>query len=209
MRAFRTLLGVVLVLVLVCVAVVLLAFRTIPDHDTDSSKFDALIVLGTPSKPDGTPSPELRERVEEAVREYKAGVAPHVIMTGGPAHNKFVEAEVMAKLAEDEGVPASAIEVEGQAKNTVDNIWFSHAIMDQRGWHSAEVISSPYHLPRTALILEQYTGPLHFTWRTHASHWPPEYGLLDKSAREGREAIGCLQIRTQGFRPSPHLPKKS
>jgi len=96
--------------------VVFLSWRTVPDHNSSQNRFDTLIVLGNPAKADGTPSPELRERIDESVREYKAGVAPHIIMTGGPAHNRFVEGQVMADSAVAEGVPRDAIIVEGHAK---------------------------------------------------------------------------------------------
>ncbi len=125
-------------------------------HDQCAKKFDTIIVLGTPAKSDGTPSPEQRERTLEGVREYKAGVAPYIIMTGGAAHNKFVEGQVMVDYAAAQGVPRDVMIVEGRATDTVTNIWYSKIIMDQHGWKTAEVISSPYHLPRTSLILEHY-----------------------------------------------------
>ncbi|AFL88207.1 hypothetical protein Terro_1917 [Terriglobus roseus DSM 18391] len=188
------------------VLVVFLFWWTVPDHNTTQSHFDTLIVLGTPAKADGTPSVELRERIDESVREYKAGVAQHVIMTGGPAHNSYVEGQVMADYAAAEGVPREAIVIEGKAKDTIQNIWYSHAIMADHGWHSAEVISSPYHLPRTALILEHYKDGLNFDWRTHPAQWPHEYGLWDKVKRDYREAVGCFAIRRAGFRHSQYLP---
>jgi len=93
----------------------------------------------------------------EGVREYKAGVAPHLIMTGGAAHNQFVEANVMRDLAVAQGVPAEVVLVEGQAQNTIQNIYYSEKIMAAQHWTSAEVISSASHLPRAALILKHYS----------------------------------------------------
>ena len=210
MRALRTLLAVVLAVVLVCAAsyagVLIFAFATVPDHNAADTHFDTLIVLGTPARADGSPSPELRERIEEGVREYRAGVAPHLIMTGGAAHNHFVEAQVMADYAAQQGVPREAIVVEGQAKDTVQNIWFSHELMQANGWRSAEVISSPYHMPRTALILEHYVGPMGFDWRTHAAHWPPEYHLNQKIKKDFAEATNCVRLRWHGFNKSKYLP---
>ena len=40
------------------------------------------------------------------VREYRAGIAPHLIMTGGAAHNNFIEAHSMKLYAIAQGVPA-------------------------------------------------------------------------------------------------------
>ena len=74
-------------------------YETIPAANTRLTHFDTLIVLGTPCEADGTPSPEGRERVLEGVREFRAGVASHVVMTGGAAHNQFVEADCMKRLA--------------------------------------------------------------------------------------------------------------
>lgn len=184
-------------------------FATIPRHNTAATHFDAIVVLGTPSRLDGTPSPEQRERVLEGVREYKACVAPHLIMTGGPAHNHFVEAHTMAQFAASQGVPPSDILEESQAQNTVQNIYYSAVIMHQHGWSSAEVVSSPYHLGRTALILmafNQRQPQLNFDWKTHPSLWPKEYAIYHKIVLYTVESWRCLQLRFGGFPSSRFLP---
>jgi uncharacterized SAM-binding protein YcdF (DUF218 family) len=195
-------------LIFVCLAVILTAVEiltcyTIPSSNTGLDHFDTLIVLGFPSEPDGTPSPEQRERTLEGVREYKAGVAPRIIMTGGPAHNDYVEAEVMRKLAIEQGVPASAVIAEGQALNTIQNIFYSERIMTKNHWASAEVISSPSHLPRAALILTHYP----FAWRTHAARWPQEYSWFEDAAHWAVEAEYCLRLRLFGFPHTQYLPQ--
>jgi len=199
----------VLLLLLLCPLAVAVNRLAIPDHNTSATHFDTLLVLGYPADPDGTPSPEQRERVLEAVREYKAGVAANIIMTGGPAHNHFVEARVMAALAERNGVPASAIVEEPQAQNTIQNIFYSSQIMHARNWHSAEIVSSPAHLGRAAMIL-QATAKAHpglaIDWRTHPSLWPAEYSLLHRLSLDTLEATRCLQIRIFGFPKSAFLP---
>jgi uncharacterized SAM-binding protein YcdF (DUF218 family) len=96
-------------------------YLVIPQKNTPLTRFDTIIVLGYPANPDGTPSPEQRERTLEGVREYRAGVAPRIIMTGGPAHNQYVEAHVMAKLAAEHRVPRDAIIEESRAHNTIQN----------------------------------------------------------------------------------------
>jgi len=87
----RVLLAVVVVAVLGFGAVVA-AYVTIPRGNTQETTFDAIIVLGYPPNADGSPSPIQRERVLEGVREYRANVAPRLIMTGGAAHTSYVEA---------------------------------------------------------------------------------------------------------------------
>ncbi len=181
----------------------------ISSQNTSATHFDTLIVLGYPANPDGTPSPEQRERVLEGVREYKSGIAPNLIMTGGPAHNQFVEAQVMAALAEREGVPRSAIVEEPQAQNTIQNIYYSSRIMHAHSWNTAEVISSPAHIGRAAMILQAFARSepaLAIQWRTRASRWPAEHSLPHRLFLNALEATRCLQIRIFGFPKSVFLP---
>lgn len=136
-----------------------------PTANTTQNQFDVLIVLGSPADADGNPTAAELERVTEAVDEYERGVAPKMIFTGGPAHNRFVEAEVMARVAEAQGIPADAIVEERTARDTIENACDSLRIMRRHGWESAEVISSASHLPRTGLILSR----LPMKWQTHAA----------------------------------------
>jgi uncharacterized SAM-binding protein YcdF (DUF218 family) len=197
----RKLLSVVFALVIMAIVIAALVYRDIPTHNTNLTHFDTIIVLGTPANSDGTPSPEQRERTLEGVREYQAGVAPELILTGAAAHNQFVEAHVMGTLAIAQGVPASAVVEEDQAQNTVQNIFYSEHIMAQHGWTSAEVVSSPSHLPRTALILKHFP----IQWRTHPAPWPPEYSLWQRAAHYAVEAEYCLRLRIFGFPQSRFL----
>jgi uncharacterized SAM-binding protein YcdF (DUF218 family) len=122
-------------------------------------------VLGSPADGDGNPTPLQLAKVNEAVREYERGVAPRLIITGGATRADFVEADVMARTARAEGVPASAIVEERQATDTIQNACYTARIMKSNGWHSAEVISRATHLPRAALILEE----MPIEWRMHAA----------------------------------------
>jgi uncharacterized SAM-binding protein YcdF (DUF218 family) len=198
----RKLLAAIFAVILIAIAVTAFVYVTIPSHNTGLTHFDTIIVLGTPSKLDGTPSPEQRERTLEGVREFKAGVAPYIIVTGGAAHNHFVEAHTMATLAIAQGVPPSAVIEEGQAQNTIQNIFYSQRIMAAHNWTSVEVVSSPSHLSRTALILQHYS----FAWRTHAAPWPPEYSLWQRAAHFCVEAEYCIKLKIFGFPPTPFLP---
>ena len=187
----------------VTAAVMLANFYAIPQSNTTQTHFDAILVLGTPTLDDGTPSPEQRERTEEAVREFKAGVAPVLIMTGGAAHNHFVEAEAMKRLALTEGVPAEDVFVEGQAQDTIQNLYYSDRILEAHHWHTVEVVSSPSHLPRAALILGHWKS---LQWRTHPARWPPEYTQDRIDEIVAREAAYCWTLTHTGFRHSDFLP---
>jgi uncharacterized SAM-binding protein YcdF (DUF218 family) len=185
-------------------------FITMPNGNTSATHFDAIIVLGYPANPDGTPSPEQRERVLEGVREYKAGVAPRIIVSGRAAHNSYVEADVMAHFAESQGVPAGAIFEEPQAQNTIQNMVYSATLMHQHGWSSAEIVSSPSHLPRAAFItntLNVVRPTLSIDWHTRPAQWPPEYGFGRKFILYFHEAQSCVQLRIHGIPPKSFQPK--
>jgi uncharacterized SAM-binding protein YcdF (DUF218 family) len=157
------------------VAAVLLAFALFawaaidrnlaPTSNTALTRFDAIIVLGYPADGDGNPSPTQLARVTEAVREYERGVAPRLIVSGGAAANHYVEAEVMARTAHAQGVPESAIFVEPEAQDTIQNACYATRIMKAHHWRSAEIVSSASHLPRAALMFSR----LPLEWRMHAA----------------------------------------
>jgi uncharacterized SAM-binding protein YcdF (DUF218 family) len=136
-----------------------------PTSNTSLTRFDAIIVLGAPVNDDGNPTPTQLARVTEAVHEYERGVAPRLIVTGGADSNHFVEAQVMARTAEAQGIPGSAIFEEKQAKDTIQSGCYSVRLIESHGWRSAEVVSSASHLPRTGLIF----SALPLEWRTHAA----------------------------------------
>jgi uncharacterized SAM-binding protein YcdF (DUF218 family) len=153
-----------------------LARRLAPRSNTPLTHFDTIIVLGDPADGDGDPTPTQQARVTEAVREYERGVAAHLIFTGAAVKNAYVEAEVMARTAESQGIPAGAVVVEPQARNTMENACYAVRLMRARGWGSAEVISSAWHLQRAGLIFSR----MPIAWRTHAAPaLEPESGIYD------------------------------
>jgi uncharacterized SAM-binding protein YcdF (DUF218 family) len=202
MNPRRKLLTIVLALFVAAIVILAGVYLTIPTSNTNLTHFDTILVLGNPANPDGTPGPEQRERTLEAVREFKAGVAPRIIFSGAAAHNQFVEAHVMATLALAQGVPPDAVIEEDQALTTIQNIFYAQRIMAAHHWGSVEVVSSPSHLPRTALILRHFP----VLWRTHPSLWPSEYHFWQKAVLFYGEAEHCLKLRTLGFPASRFLP---
>jgi uncharacterized SAM-binding protein YcdF (DUF218 family) len=158
------------VLASIAIAIVLVAWAALarafaPLGNTPATRFDTLIVLGSPADAEGNPTPVQLSRVTEAVHEYERGIAAHLILSGGPSHRSYVEAEVMARTAEAQGVPASSIVLEPQALDTIQNACYSERLMKAHGWRSAEVISNRSHLPRAGLIFSR----LPINWRMHAA----------------------------------------
>lgn len=117
---------------------------------------DAIIVLGAPATPNGSPSKVMQVRVDKAFELYKGGYAPVVIFTGSAVGNDYVEAEVMSKYASELGLPASSMILETKATNTLENTLFSTQILNEQNWSSAIVVTSPYHTLRASKAFENY-----------------------------------------------------
>ena len=105
--------AVVLVSVLAMAPWITFRLQTWTDVGPASGSFDhadAALVLGAKVYPNGTPSPFLRERVEVGVHLYQQGYVDRLIMSGdGHGSSGYSEPAVMRALAEEMGVPASAI----------------------------------------------------------------------------------------------------
>ena len=142
----------------------ILARAFAPSGNTAQSRFDVIIILGGGIDSDGNPEPVLQSRITEGVREYERGVAPRIIVTGGEQKG-YIQANVMARVAQAQGVPASAIVVEPKAENTIQNACFSARIMKQHGWNSAEVVTSAPHVARAGIIFSR--API--AWRMRSA----------------------------------------
>lgn len=178
------------------------AYRTVPLRNNNDPQVDAILVLGTPTDENGHLTPSQRWRVDEAVREYRRGRAQHIVITGGPTLNGFVEARAMGAYARAQGIPASALLEDDRAMTTIQNIRNSQGILDAHGWRRVEVISSPEHLPRAALILERERTDL--LWQMHAAATPGR-SRLQAAVQYAEEAVGTAAIRVFGLRAEPVL----
>jgi uncharacterized SAM-binding protein YcdF (DUF218 family) len=168
-------------------------------QNTSLTRFDAIIVLGTPADSDGNPTPSQLSRVDEAVHEYERGVAPRMILSGGAAHNQYVEAQVMARVAHAKGIPDEAIFIEPASRDTIQNACYSARIMKAHGWRSAELISSRLHLPRAGMIFDR----LGLEWRTQAarpirpeSEWRRVWDLSLETLKTVRYLVWARQYET-------------
>jgi uncharacterized SAM-binding protein YcdF (DUF218 family) len=193
MLRFLRVFAILLATAVACVAIV---YFSIPMADTQQDHFDVILVLGNPARADGSIAPTAQSRVLEAIRQYRAGMAPRLLMTGGAVANRYVEAQVMLQFAESQGVPASALLAESQSRNTIQNAYYSYKIMQAHGWTSALVVSSPTHLRRASLIFSHF--PL--AWRMVAAPYPPEIPLWRQLLFWVTEAGYTSYNRLFGFR---------
>jgi len=108
---------------------------------------DAIVVFAGGVGESGKAGGGYQERVKQAVDLYREGLAPQLVFSSGYTF-VFQEAEVMKELAVGHGVPASAIILETDAANTLENVQFVRRILEARGLRSILLVSSPYHMRR-------------------------------------------------------------
>lgn len=95
-------------------------------------------------------------RTAEAVKLYNEGWAPHIIFSGAALDpSSPSNAQTMAKAAEAQGVPSSAIQLEESAANTQENSADVAVMVKNRGYHKLILVTSPYHQRRASILFER------------------------------------------------------
>lgn len=131
----------------------------------DAPTADAIIVLGGAV---GQPLPPRRapdlndaiDRVVHAARLYRAGKAPIIVIAAGNLPWGWAlqpEAELIADLLVEWGVPRVALVLDTASRNTAENAENARVLMVQHHLHTALLVTSAGHMPR-ALALFQAVG---------------------------------------------------
>lgn len=113
-----------------------------------------IIIFGAAVRPDGSPSPALRRRVEAAARFGAARPDALYIPTGARGRHGDAECAVMAALLRDLGAAPASILQEPTGTDTFSSVLACRAILCRLG-HAGPVFaaSSRYHLARCLLLL--------------------------------------------------------
>jgi uncharacterized SAM-binding protein YcdF (DUF218 family) len=136
------------------VVLVLLAWLVSSGGIASSVQADCIVVPGAAIRPGRAPSDALRYRLEGALRLYREGRAPVIIVTGGGTGD-YAEAEVMQEWLVNQGVPGHAILAEHESMTTRDSGIHVARMMRENGLESALVCSQWFHVARTRLCLAQ------------------------------------------------------
>ncbi len=142
---FRTLLASVLITLLMLVVAIFYP-QKILCVDSGKVTADVIIVLGGGA----------HERPERAAELFKAHAAPRILITGEG------DDEIVRQLLLKDGVPASAIEVEGKSRTTKENAEFSVKRLNAEKIHSAIIVTSWYHSRRALKTFEHFGANLKF-----------------------------------------------
>lgn len=166
----------------------------------------ALVVLGGGISPPSGGNSEVdlgsaADRVWYAARLFHGGKAPMLILSGGydPKRHAYSEARAMAAFLADLGVPAQAMVLEEQSRNTRQNAAYSAALLKARGIDRILLVTSAMHMPR-AYALFAAQGLLVIPAPTDFENsqapppgvlaWLPDALALDTSGRAMKEVVG-------------------
>jgi vancomycin permeability regulator SanA len=119
------------------------------------SPADLGVVLGNTVYPDGTPSARLAARLDRAIELHRQGVFHLVLVSGATGAEGKDEALAMRDYLLQHGVPSADVLVDSNGGTTFATASNAHALMEERGLHSALVISQYFHVPRARLALRR------------------------------------------------------
>ena len=79
------------------------------DEANKEENVDCIIVLGAAVRPNGDPSPMLRDRLDKAIELYKAGVSDTIIVSGDHREEYYDEVNTMKYYLMEAGIPSEDI----------------------------------------------------------------------------------------------------
>lgn len=148
-------------------------------HEHSTRHAQAILVFGT-TEDNGTPSPELRARLNQALVLWHKDRAPWIAVTGGKRPgDQFTEAGVSASYLEGKGVPSSKILV-GAGTNTWQNVATVVPKLTSHHITTVLTVTDPFHEDRAMAIsssqgLTPFASPVrnsptvkHSLWKYYA-----------------------------------------
>ena len=156
-RLLKRLLTAVLTLILIGMLAffILLGIVLAGSHDQVSGQPSVMIVLGCQVRPDG-PSILLQDRIDEAAAYLLDHPEVTVVASGGQGPDEpMSEARAIRDALVEQGVEAERILLEAASHNTVQNLRYSKALLEEAGIDTSGgvlVVSNGFHLARVRML---------------------------------------------------------
>lgn len=175
----------------------------------DTPEADVIVVLGgglgLPHPPRLYPDLNNNsDRLLHALRLYRAGKADHILLTGGnvfPQPGLESEAYYARGVLELWGIPETAVVMETESRNTLQNADYSARILNKRGWTKVLLVTSASHMHR-AVMAFHHAGvdvipvPVDYlavdSAAPEALAWIPNVGALAGTTYALHEYLGRL-----------------
>ncbi|WP_413295583.1 YdcF family protein [Synechococcus sp. MIT S9452] len=186
---------------------------------------DAVLVLGggirpAPAKGLGVEVNEAGDRLLCGVRLWKQGTAPVLITSGARVSFKpndpiAAEAVLSQQLAEELGVPASAVLLNDQARTTAEEAQRINQLAADQGWKQLILVTSAFHMPRALASFQQQSElqiiPVAcdyrldpqskdqaFSWQALLINVMPNSDSLKQTTQVLKEHLGLLVYKVRG-----------
>lgn len=148
------------------------------------------------------------DRIDRAEALYRSGKAPRILLSGGAREGKVSEAQIIARILRQRGIPDSALLLENDSRNTSENARFTDIAMRSQKLRSALLVTSALHMPRALATLEK--RGIHVTAAGGAPQivlpssnapniWLPHLRSLDASRTIIKEYLGLFGYWVRGW----------
>jgi uncharacterized SAM-binding protein YcdF (DUF218 family) len=178
--------------------------------------YDAVVLLGgmTDERVTArTGQPSYNDNVERLVMTHQLladGKARFAIVSGAavdPSLDEWSEARMLERQLVAWGIDPSRVIIEDRARNTHENALYSKRIAVERGFREVLVVTSAFHMRRSAECFEAVgmeVDTLPVDYRTHPTRLGldtllPRSGALAESTMTLRELFGLYVYRFQGY----------
>lgn len=150
-----------------------------------SGSADMAIVLGNRVDADGSLSPSLKGRVDEALTLYRQERVTRIMVSGGRGMKAghYPEGLAMKQYLVAQGVPANRIVEDNDGENTYLTARDFLPVADSLKIHSVIAVSSFYHITRIKYIIRKvgFRGEVHSD-ASQDFFWSDLFGVLRDSA---------------------------
>lgn len=132
----------------------------------DRNHADVILVLGA-AQYNGDPSSVLANRLNQALSLYHQGVADQIVTVGGrQPRDRYTEAQAGDRYLIDRGVPDTNLTEVNSGSDTLTSLRAAAAVFAQHGWHTAVLVSDPWHMFRAKRMaldsgIDAWTSPTH------------------------------------------------
>lgn len=187
---------------------------------------EAIVVLGGGTESYGAPRSGVElngagDRLVQAVRLYRLGVSPQILVSGGNitwlGGRPSTPAEEMKEMLIFMDVPGDSILLQPDSQNTYEDALYSAEMLDELGIQKIVLVTSATHMPRSVALfeaqgLEVIPSPADFSVPDYAWQdlWQgdipsqliniiPNAGSLSQTTSSLKEYIGWLVYKMRGW----------
>ena len=177
------------VIAVINVYVVKSTANAVKDYEDFNGHYDYIIVLGCGIVDNSIPTDLMVDRLDMAIRLYKDGAAPRILLSGDHRVDDYNEVAVMKNYMLDRGIPEDVIECDDLGLSTSETMERASRLFDVE---SAVIVTQEYHLSRAVYLARNYGIDCEGVIATgHTFVAQPYYSARESLARV-KDFILCL-----------------